>query len=694
VDAVGNVICFGYDSLHRMTSTFVSSGSYASSTPYKYFVYDAATVNGVAMANAKTRMAEAYTCTSPCTSKITDLGFSYTVRGEKSDVYESTPHSSGYNHASATYWANGAVSQLGSNIATLPTFNYAPDGEGRINTVSASSGQNPVTGTTYSVASLATQVNFGSSDSDSFTYDPNTNRMTQYKFTVNGQSVVGALTWNAIGTLEDLSVTDPFFSGGNQSCAYTHDDLIRIASANCGSVWSQAFSYDAFGNINKSGTISFQATYSYLTNRMTEIGSSTPTYDANGNVTNDFLNTYAWDASGRPVTADGVGLTYDALGRMVEQNKSSTCYEIVYAPTGAKFAILNGATLQKAFVPLPGGSQAVYTSSGLAYYRHSDWLGSSRFASTSSRTMYSDEAYGPFGEPYAQSGTADLSFTGMNQDTASNMYDFPAREYGTQGRWPSPDPLGIGSAALANPQSWNRYAYVLDNPMRNTDRTGLLCQKGEDCSMAMSGGDYNTVVNVDAVDFSMGASLSLGSATGQFSGSTLQQFATANPELAGVPDMAGALQQIAAQQAAAQQAAAAQNPSGYWFDRNGNQVSPDDPTATEWSATNPPYGSQLSNLQVVATDINGMPLGTAIAVGAAPSLVATGVIMVVDIGGDAWSVGDAVASSPYVQYQVTQFGTSFANTATMGPTMLPSDFTSPGGWAGYAAGFLAWWEQD
>jgi hypothetical protein len=54
-------------------------------------------------------------------------------------------------------------------------------------------------------------------------------------------------------------------------------------------------------------------TYSYLTNRMTQIGSSTPTYDANGNVTNDFLHTYTWDANGRPVTVDGVGLTYERL---------------------------------------------------------------------------------------------------------------------------------------------------------------------------------------------------------------------------------------------------------------------------------------------------------------------------------------------------------------------------------------------
>jgi RHS repeat-associated protein len=479
VDAVGNVICYKYDVLHRLTSTFVSSGSYASSTPYKYFVYDTATVNGVAMSNAKTRMAEAYTCVSPCTSKITDIGFSYSVRGEVSDVYESTPNSGGYYHTSATYWANGALDVLtakyGSTaIAGLPTFTYAPDGEGRIGTVSANSGQNPVTATTYSVASLATQVSFGSSDSDSFTYDPNTNRLTQYKFTINAQSLIGTLTWNAIGTLEGLSVTDPFFSGGSQTCAYTHDDEIRIASVNCGSAWSQTFSYDAFGNISKSGTVSFQPDYSYLTNRMTLVGSSTPTYDANGNATNDTAHTYTWDAAGKAVTVDSVGLTYDALGRMVEQNKSGAYYQIVYTPKGAKFAIMNGSTLQKAFVPLTGGSQAVYTASGLVYYRHSDWVGSSRFASTPTRTLYYDGAYAPFGEAYAQTGTADLSFTGMNQDTVANLYDFPARELNDiHGRWPSPDPAGMKSVSLRDPQSWNRYAYVDNNPLSFTDPTGM-----------------------------------------------------------------------------------------------------------------------------------------------------------------------------------------------------------------------------
>jgi YD repeat-containing protein len=130
VDAVGNTTCYVYDARHRITST-TYSGAYAANTPSRYFVYDAATVNSAAMANAKTRLAEAYTCVSPCSTKITDLGFSYTVLGQPTDVYESTPHSAGYYHVTGTYYANGALNKL-SNLVGLPTITYGVDGKGRV----------------------------------------------------------------------------------------------------------------------------------------------------------------------------------------------------------------------------------------------------------------------------------------------------------------------------------------------------------------------------------------------------------------------------------------------------------------------------------------------------------------------------------------------------------------------------------
>jgi RHS repeat-associated protein len=70
---------------------------------------------------------------------------------------------------------------------------------------------------------------------------------------------------------------------------------------------------------------------------------------------------------------------------------------------------------------------------------------------------------------------SDVDFTGMRPDTQTGLYDFPAREYSTVGRWISPDPAGLNAVDITNPQSWNRYAYALNNPLGNVEPTGLDC---------------------------------------------------------------------------------------------------------------------------------------------------------------------------------------------------------------------------
>jgi RHS repeat-associated protein len=484
VDPAGDRFCYAYDSLHRLTSV-TYSGGYSSNTPNKYFVYDGlTTLNGTQMANARMRLSEAYTATCSTCTKITDLFFSYDFHGNIADEYELTPNSGQYFHVTQSYWANGVPDQL-SGLPGLPTITNKVDYEGRVYSVSASTSPNPVTAAGFNAASLPTAVNFGSpdstKDSDSFQYDPNTNWMTQFSLNVNNQSLVGNLTWNPIGSLNKLVITDPFNSSNSQTCNYSGDDLSRIASVSCSSTpaWAQTFSYDAFGNIAKTGNDSFGAVYTgppptnANTNHMLTIGGSAPSYDLNGNVTNDFLHSYAFDANGNPVTIDTVGATYDALGRMVEQNRSGQYTQIVYAPSGGKLALMQGtSTLVKGYVPLPGGTTAVYNSTGLAYYRHSDWVGSSRLASRPNHSVYFDGAYAPFGEVYASIGTNDLSFTGQNQDTVPNLYDFPNREYGIQGRWPSWDQAGFSVVNLGDPQTLNRYSYVRNSPLNLVDPDG------------------------------------------------------------------------------------------------------------------------------------------------------------------------------------------------------------------------------
>ncbi len=56
----------------------------------------------------------------------------------------------------------------------------------------------------------------------------------------------------------------------------------------------------------------------------------------------------------------------------------------------------------------------------------------------------------------------------------SNFYLTPHRDYEPAlGRWLTPDPGGIKVVNLADPQTWNMYAYVTDNPTTLNDPTGL-----------------------------------------------------------------------------------------------------------------------------------------------------------------------------------------------------------------------------
>lgn len=67
----------------------------------------------------------------------------------------------------------------------------------------------------------------------------------------------------------------------------------------------------------------------------------------------------------------------------------------------------------------------------------------------------------------------ELGFTGKERDAETGLDYFGARYFSAaQGRFTSPDPL-LGSANPLDPQSWNRYTYGLNNPLRYIDPFGL-----------------------------------------------------------------------------------------------------------------------------------------------------------------------------------------------------------------------------
>ncbi|OLE97457.1 MAG: hypothetical protein AUG75_08110 [Cyanobacteria bacterium 13_1_20CM_4_61_6] len=67
-------------------------------------------------------------------------------------------------------------------------------------------------------------------------------------------------------------------------------------------------------------------------------------------------------------------------------------------------------------------------------------------------------------------------FTGLERDSESNLDHTWFRQYSSPiGRWMRPDPAGLAAVDPFNPQSWNRYVYVLNNPLAYRDPLGLEC---------------------------------------------------------------------------------------------------------------------------------------------------------------------------------------------------------------------------
>jgi RHS repeat-associated protein len=101
----------------------------------------------------------------------------------------------------------------------------------------------------------------------------------------------------------------------------------------------------------------------------------------------------------------------------------------------------------------------------LANVKRHDYLpfGEELFAGTGGRTV---------AQGYAADGVRQ-QFTAKERDSETGLDYFGARYFAsTQGRFTSADPL-LASARTGAPQSWNRYSYVLNNPLKLIDPTGL-----------------------------------------------------------------------------------------------------------------------------------------------------------------------------------------------------------------------------
>jgi len=282
---------------------------------------------------------------------------------------------------------------------------------------------------------------------------------------------------------------------------FTYDALNRIASGQSsgtgGTNWGETYTIDAWGNLTNENGITGKPYQeglnmsALMNNQLSGFG-----YDAAGNMTSNSPNQYVYDAENRLVWASGYRYIYDAKGERVEKCQAASA--TTACPTSGTTGTLywkgtNSDTLAE--TDLGGNQEEEYlffkgqriarrdvTSTGTTvavHYYFSDHLGShGMIESATGTTCEQDIDYYPYGgQEYdycSGSGvTQNYKFTGKEHDTESGLDYFGARYLGSNiGRWQSPDPT-MASVNGLNPQSWNRYAYVLNSPLKFLDPHGL-----------------------------------------------------------------------------------------------------------------------------------------------------------------------------------------------------------------------------
>jgi RHS repeat-associated protein len=122
-----------------------------------------------------------------------------------------------------------------------------------------------------------------------------------------------------------------------------------------------------------------------------------------------------------------------------------------------------------------GGTLAATDEGGTLRFLHADHLGSSSVATNALGDVVAGNTYYPYGEHRSSTGAfgTDRDFTGQRLDTGTGLHYYNARYYGSAlGRFISPDSVIPNPK---DPRNWNRYVYVLGNPLKYTDPTGHEC---------------------------------------------------------------------------------------------------------------------------------------------------------------------------------------------------------------------------
>jgi RHS repeat-associated protein len=238
-------------------------------------------------------------------------------------------------------------------------------------------------------------------------------------------------------------------------------------------------------------------------NQQLTFGNQTLTYDLNGNLTSDGVNTYTWNAWNDLVAISGpvpATFAYDAVGRRrtktIGGTTTSSLHDVlnpVQEQSGTGIAsFMTGLGLDEFFTRADAAGTQTYFSDG---------VGSTVALTDPTGALQSAYTYEAFGATTVTGTTANTyDYTGRESDGTGLKYYRARYFHPARQRFISEDPLRFNGADV------NLYAYVGNSPTNWSDPTGefawaigpalgFLTGAGLDLAnqLYQGGGDWNCV---------------------------------------------------------------------------------------------------------------------------------------------------------------------------------------------------------
>jgi len=395
--------------------------------------------------------------------RVTFVGYG-TTGDPGNPTYEST--------ITYSYDTAGPLTQVNDSTSGLITYAYDD-----FNRLTAKTTPQGTINYTYDSAGRRTGMTVAGQPSVNYTYD-NANRLTQI---TQGTNVVN-FVFDSANRLTSRNHSNGII------VEYGYDQASKLTSItykkDATLLGNLTYEYDSLGKRARTGG-SFArtslpqpltaATYNQ-SNQLSNRSGTNLTYDNNGNLTSDGVNTYSWNARNELVSISGPGLTasfqYDASGHRI--NKSDNAISTSYLYDGVNIVQeLSGAT--PTANTLTAGVDKVMTRNDAAGTRVplTDPLGSSVALVDDTGTLQTQYTYDPFGNTTTTGAASSNSskYTGR-EDDGTGLYYYRARYYSPSlQRFISEDPIGFGGGDA------NLYAYVGNDPVNSGDPSGLCAQR-------------------------------------------------------------------------------------------------------------------------------------------------------------------------------------------------------------------------